>query len=304
MVHGALQLSLVQRYSLLAAACGALALWALFNLFRRLRRDRLVADTPLVRIRSAAQGYVKIAGRAAPAAAAPVAAPLSARACIWWNYDIAVEEKDSRGNTHWRSVDSAASVELFALCDGDATCLVGPVNAEITPTTHDVWYGTEPRPAGPPPPTKQLWHSGGYRYTERLLSPGDRLCVMGELRSHSEVGNLDAVVAEKLRQWKRDQQTLLARFVTNHDGQIDAAEWEAARDAARRETQQQSLAAPIGRTSVVTEPTNGEPFLIAPLDGVDLVQREQRFAALYFALGLLFVALCGWALHRVTGLAG
>jgi len=64
-------------YPLIALLAGALALLALYRFLLRLRRDRVVADTPLARLRSAAQGYVKVTGRALPADPAPAAAPLS-----------------------------------------------------------------------------------------------------------------------------------------------------------------------------------------------------------------------------------
>ncbi|MBV9345533.1 MAG: hypothetical protein JOZ03_11165, partial [Gammaproteobacteria bacterium] len=79
----------------LSAALAALAL-AGFGLHRcllRLQRHRLIADTAPVRLRSAAQGYVKVHGRARPAAAAPTAAPLSGRPCVWWSYEVAQEER-------------------------------------------------------------------------------------------------------------------------------------------------------------------------------------------------------------------
>lgn len=286
-----------------AGVFGAVALFGLHNFFTRLRRDRLVADTPLVHIRSAAQGYVKIAGRAAAAGSVPAAAPLSSRPCVWWSYEIAELERDSKGNAAgWHTVESATSVELFVLADADAQCLVGPVRAEITPTTHNVWYGTEPRPVGPPPQSSSLFHSGSWRYTERLLSVGDRLSVMGELRSRSEVGNVDAAIAEKLKHWKQDQRSLLARFDTNHDGRLDAAEWDAARTAAASESQAQTLQSTIARTSVISEPLGGEPFLIAPLSSDDLEKREKRFAGFYFFLGVLGVILCAWAIRRANTL--
>lgn len=291
------------QFRIAAGVFGAIALFGLHNFFARLRRDRLVADTPLVRIRSAAQGYVKVAGRAAPAAAAPTAAPLSSRPCVWWSYEVAQQERDSRGNVKWRTVDKATSVELFVLADDDAQCLVGPVTAEITPTTHDVWYGTAPRPSGPPAQSSRLFDFGGWRYTEKLIGVGDRLSVMGELRSRSEVGNLDAAVAEKLKHWKQDQRSLLARFDTNHDGRIDAAEWEAARATAASESQTQTLQSTIARTSVISQSSSGEPFLIAPLSSDDLEKREKRFAVFYFFLGLLGVILCAWAIRHADTLA-
>jgi hypothetical protein len=284
---------------LLAAGSAALAVLALWRFFVRLQRDRVVADTPTGRIRSAAQGYVKLAGRALAAGAAPTSAPLSGRPCVWWDYTIAEQQTDSRGNKHWHEVEHATSVELFVLEDDDgARCLVGPVTAEVTPTGKDTWYGSTPRPSGPPPETHSLLHLGEWRYTERLLDVGTHVCVMGELRSHSEVGDVNAATAQKLREWKQDQQSLLARFDTNHDGRLDAAEWEAARRAAASEAQAQTLGSDIVRVSVISEPRNGEPFLIAPLSFGELEHRERIYAAVYFALGLIGVCVCAWALTR------
>jgi len=275
-------------YVVIAAAAAVLAVFALFSFFMRLRRDRLVADTPAVRIRSAAQGYVKVTGRAVPAGPAPTAAPLSSRPCVWWAYEIAQEQRDSKGNAHWHTVESAASVELFALVDDDGSrCLVGPVSAEITPTTRKVWYGSE----------------GGWRYTERLLGVGERLCVMGELRSHSELGDVNVATAAKLHEWKQDQRSLLARFDVNHDGKLDAAEWEAAQLVAARESQTQTLQSTISRVSVISEPVNGEPFLIAPLSASQLEKRERLFAGLYFLLGLIGVIVCAWAIRHAGQLS-
>lgn len=288
-------------YPLVALAAGALALFALFRFFMRLRRDRLVADTPAVRIRSAAQGYVKVSGRAIPAGPAPTAAPLSSRPCVWWDYEIAQEQRDSKGNVHWRTVESAASVELFALVDDDdSRCLVGPVQAEVTPTTRNVWYGSESHPAGPPPESIPLLHMGEWRYTERLLGVGERVCVLGEFRSHSEVGDPDATTAAKLHEWKQDQRSLLARFDADHDGKLNAAEWDAARQAAARESQGETLQSAIARVSVISQPANGEPFLIAPLSAAALERREKLFAALYFVLGLLGVIVCAWAIRGAS----
>jgi hypothetical protein len=282
---------------LLAAGSAVVAVLALWRFFVRLARDRVVEDTPTVRIRSAAQGYVRVTGRALPAGPAPTTAPLSARPCVWWDYVIAEHETDSRNNRHWREVERATSVELFVLEDDDgARCLVGPVTAEVTPTVKNVWYGSLPRPTGLPPASSPLLDSGDWRYTERLLGVGERLCVMGELRSHSEVGDVNAATARKLQEWKQDQPTLLARFDADHDGRLDAAEWEAARRAAAAEAQAQTLGSGIERVSIISEPRNGEPFLIAPMNPVELGDRERVYAALYFGLGLIGVCVCAWAL--------
>jgi hypothetical protein len=258
-----------------AAAVSGFGLW---QFLRHLRRDRMVADTPLAHIRSAAQGYVKLAGTALPAGPTPTRAPLTNRDCVWWDYQVAREERGPKNEVRWSSVEKGTSVEPFVLDEDGARCLVGPVKADITPTA------------------SKTWRDGDLRYSERVIEVGAHLCVMGELRSHSETGDLGVATMQKLRDWKADQESLLKRFDANHDGRLDASEWEAARAAAAQEAQAQTLTSGIARTSVVSEPMNGEPFLIAPLDTRQLENRERIRAGLYLLLALLGLYVCGYAL--------
>lgn len=293
----------ITHYWTAAALFGAAACWALYEFSARIRRDRLIEDTPLVKIRSAAQGYVKVFGRTR-AGTDLTAAPLSSRPCVWWSFDVEEKQRNAKGETTWRSINSASSITPFLLADGDGECLVGPVNAEITPTCHDVWYGDEPMPSGPPTGSRGFLSTDHYRYTERLLCAGDQLSVTGELRSNSEIETSDAASAALLRQWKSDQPALLARFDQNHDGKIDAAEWENARAAAAAESRGHTLSSAIVRTSIIGEPTHGEPFLIAPMDSTHLVRREKLFAAMFFAVGIVCAGLCAWAIEHARALAG
>lgn len=286
-------------YALLAVAAAALAIFSLWRFLVRVRRERVVADTPEVRIRSAAQGYVKVRGCTQPAGPGAMSAPLSGLPCVWWSYEIAREERDSKGNRRWCTTDSRSSIEPFALVDEDAArCLIGPVQAEITPSAHNVWYGATAWPIAGPPATASFLRLGSWRYSERILEVGARVCVLGELRSHSEVGDAGAAAAAKLHEWKQDQRALLARFDLDGDGKLSEAEWQAARQAAARECQQQTLQSSIARESVISQPLNGEPFLIAPLSEGALERREKLFAGLYFGLGLLGVVVCAWAIGR------
>jgi hypothetical protein len=294
----------ITHYWTAAAVFGTATLWALYEFSARIRRDRLIEDTPLVKIRSAAQGYVKVYGRARIAGTDSTAAPLSSRPCVWWSFDVEEKQRNAKGETTWRSINSGSSVSPFLLADEDGECLVGPINAEITPTSHDVWYGDGPVPSGPPTASRGFLSGDQYRYTERLLCAGDQLSVTGELRSNSEIENNGDAAASLLRQWKSDQAALLARFDENHDGKIDAAEWENARRAAAAESQAHALSSAIVRTSVIGEPTHGEPFLIAPMDSKHLVRREKLFAALFFAMGIVCAGLCAWAIDHARALAG
>jgi E3 Ubiquitin ligase len=289
----------VRLYMALAACTAIAAAYAIYRLFASVGRDRFVTDTPLVRIRSAAQGYARIEGHAGRTGPDVLVAPLSGRPCVWWDYRISVKETDSRGNSKWSPLESATSVTPFALADLDGRCLVGPVGAEVTPTDSDTWYGDTPRPVAGPPQNGwigSLDHT--YRYTERLLGPGARLSVLGELRSHAEEREIDGDARSLLSTWKADQPDLLARFDRDHDGRIDPQEWEAARAAARDQAARNVADSRIERTNVVAQPTHGQPFLIAPLDGRQLAHRERRNAWLFLAAAVLLLGLTVWSLHK------
>jgi hypothetical protein len=298
-----MQSSSILHFWLAAGALAAIACWALYKFAASIRRDRLLQDTPLVKIRSAAQGYVKVFGRAKPAEADPTPAPLSSRPCVWWSYNVEEKETNAKGETTWRSINNATSITPFVLADADGECLVGPVNAEITPTGHDVWYGDSPSPGAPPNASRGFFSSDTYRYTERLLRVGDQLSVAGELRSNSEIDTGDAAAAALLHQWKMDQATLLARFDQNHDGKIDAGEWETVRRAAAAESSTHALQSNIVRTSCIGEPTHGKPFLIAPMDSNHLVRREKLFAAMFFIAGVVCAGCSAWAVEQARALA-
>lgn len=290
----------VRLYWALAACSAIAAAYAIYRLFLSVTRDRFVTDTPLVRIRSAAQGYARLEGHAGTAAADLLVAPLSGRPCVWWDYRISIKETDSRGNSKWSQLESATSVAPFAFADLDGRCLVGPVGAEVTPTSTDTWFGDTPRPVAGPPQhgwIGSLDHT--YRYTERLLAPGTRLSVLGELRSHAEEHELDSDARSLLAGWKADQPGLLARFDTDHDGRIDAQEWEAARAAAYTQAQAGVANARIERANIVAQPTHGQPFLIAPLDGTQLADRERHHAWLFLAAAVLLLGLTAWSLHKL-----
>ena len=291
-------------YWIAAALCGVLALAALIGCFSRLRRDRYIADTPLVRIRSAAQGYVRVAGTAQSPPGDILRSPLTGRACVWWDYRVEAREENAKGEAVYRTIEKATSVTPFVLNDSDGECLVGPVGAEVTATSNERWSGMSRHPMGAPISESILGLVGqdDYRFQERLIAPGAPLSVLGELRSHSEFGAVDQKTQEILLQWKRDQPALLRRFDQNHDGQIGPDEWDAARAAAHTEAESTVLHSPIERVGVVGQTTHGEPFLIAPLDGAHLVRREQRNALLLLLASILFVSLGTWALRAVQSI--
>ncbi|HWF99482.1 MAG TPA: GIDE domain-containing protein [Steroidobacteraceae bacterium] len=286
------------RFLGLAVLLGAGTAYAVSRVFLSLRRDRFAADTPLAHIRSAAQGYVHLEGEAGPPPEGPISAPLSGRPCVWWDYKIERRQRTANNRDEWHVTDSATSVAPFSLRDKDGECLVGPVGADVTPTSRDIWYGEAPRPTCLPDlQARGLSSDRSYRYTERVIGTGAHLTVLGELRSRSVVASIEQEVGKIVVGWKHDQPALLAKFDRDHDGQLSAEEWEAVRAAAREQVES-TLATREARVSVVGQTTHGEPFLIAPLDGQHLVSREKHRAALALAASVLLALLTAWAAQK------
>lgn len=123
----------------------------------------------------------------------------------------------------------STSPHPFLLDDGTETCLVDPDGAEIISTEKLVWYGNTEWPA-----RAGILDNGsalaalasGYRYTEQLILPGQRLYVIGELRTKSPgtERSVKNIMRELLYHWKQDKKQLHERFDTNQDGKIDQHE--------------------------------------------------------------------------------
>jgi hypothetical protein len=217
---------------------------------------------------------------------------------VWWDYKIEQRRQVGNNGHEWYVIDQATSVAPFSLREGDSECLVGPVGADVTPTSHDTWYGDLPRPVCLPGLEGRGWSpERDYRYTERVITPGTRLTVLGELRSRSAVVAIEQEVGKVVVEWKHDQAGLLAKFDRDRDGRLDAEEWEAVRAAARQQVEA-SLATQQARVSVVGQTTHGEPFLITPLDGKRLVSHEKHRAALALAASIVLALLTAWAAQK------
>ena len=259
----------------------AVVIGALITGFLFLVRAWTVQETPLSFIRSAAQGYVKLEGHADLMPGPPIISPLTSRDCVWWSYKI--EERVSSGrSSHWETVDHGISDDLFLIRDGSGQCVVDPEHAEVIPATETVWYGDEPRPlAGPAIGGFAL--TSRYRYVEKLIHPQEFIFALGFF--HTQGGDAGAAVindevAQLLHDWKQNQADLLRRFDTNHDGQIDQQEWEAARQAAREQVLiQEQQAAQRPPVDVLSQPRDDRRFIISTRQEKNVVRRFQLWAA-------------------------
>lgn len=287
----------------------ALAGFLLRAAFRSLAHGRLIENTPTALIRSAAQGYTELRGMADLMDGEPIHAPLSRRRCAWYHYAIEHLEQSGqkRNERRWVTVERGTSDDLFQLEDTSGVCAVDPEGATVYPGQVDVWYSHHRAPAGLPPAKGHPWlrWSDGlgksWRFTERLIRPGDPLYVIGQFTthaSHTAPLKLDEDVAARLRDWKRDRATLLARFDADGDGHIDAAEWSAARDAAAREVHAARAAgegAPPPVDLMGPPASRDLPYIISALGDEHVVAASRRAALVEGVLGTALSTLALWA---------
>ena len=278
--------------------------------FRSLHIARLIEDTPTSRVRSAAQGYVELAGRCRPLDGTQNLAPLTQRPCVWWKYRVQQRTESGpsgKRRQSWRTVSSGRSEQPFMLDDGTGECIVQPAGAEILAGESTTWYGSTPWPTQPP--GARLVRSSGhqYRYFEERIYELEQLCVLGQFATHTTDSSHDlkAETAALLAEWKQDQAGLAERFDRDRDGRVSMNEWEQAREEARRTVAERQIERPVqAALNVVRRPEGGQLFLIAAFPGGDLAKRYRRRAIMAFVGFAAATYALGWLLQGVFGGAG
>ncbi len=274
--------------------------------FRWLHVARMIEDTPTSRVRSAAQGYVELAGRCRPLPGSTNLAPLTQRPCVWWQYRIQRRTGSggpSRTRAQWQTVSSGRSEQPFLLDDGSGECIVQPGGAEVLTTETTTWYGDTPWPTAAPG-VRRPFGEPEYRYHESRIYEHERLLALGQFRTVTGDADRDdgAEAGALLAEWKDDQAALAARFDTDRDGQVSLEEWERARAEARRTVAQRRLEAPpVAARHLLVRPDGGRLFLLAAFPEHALARRYRRRALLAFAGFATAVYALGWLLQQVFG---
>jgi hypothetical protein len=270
-----------------------------YLIFRWLHRARLIADTPTAYIRSAAQGYVELQGWASMMDGAPIHAPLSGLACVWYSYRV---EQKTDDNDRWRTIENGVSEAIFHLDDGTGLCIVDPEGADITPSVRLCWRGLLRRPGAAPSSTgfrDSLLSSKPYRYTECRIQDGDPLYAIGQFVAlgTADTATMNEEIRDLLSRWKQNRPELLRRFDTDRDGEIGSQEWEEVRRQAEREVmaswheKTQHAELPLLR-----KPEHGRPYLLSTVPQETLTTRYRRNAGLAILGFLLLGSGAAWAL--------
>ena len=102
------------KFLFLILGVAAAAVYSFWYAFKAWRENRIIADTPTSRVRSAAQGYVQFTGHGLLMSKEENRAPLTGIACAWWRYKI--EERRQSGRSRgWTTVQSDTSANMFKL---------------------------------------------------------------------------------------------------------------------------------------------------------------------------------------------
>ena len=274
-----------------------------YHLRRGLKRARLLEDTPTSLIRSAAQGYCELNGYAELLPGATVRSPLTGAPCCWWRYEVAEYVKAGK-NSRWQVIETDVSGAVFALDDPTGRCIIDPDGADVIPSRSRTWYGAGQRPTLGWEHAPRFGLGQRYRYREQVLLPEAALFAIGWFETVGDpFSGADAQreLAAKLAEWKRQPQQLMARFDRDRDGKLDAAEWEAARGAAKAEVgaelEQRALAPGV---NVLRLARDGRPFLLSTIPQAELVARCRWQAR----ASLLAIALAAWLVFEILTARG
>ncbi len=267
------------------------------------QQARMMEDMPRSKIRSAAQGFVELSGIQHPLEGTPLSAPLTGSACTWWDYKIEKREstRNSKGqeSTSWSTVERDTSVGFFHLKDETGEILVNPMGADVTASLQRVWYGDARRPHGDSSSRFGASLKGRYRYTERIMRPGELIYALGHFETWSNVpGRKERSKkrSEILAGWKNDAEELVRRFDADGDGRVDGDEWEKAREAAQALVEEQvTEAAMKPDVDVLMKPEEDHPFILSTKSQDELTKVYR-----WRALGGLVLFLAGFAAVGVT----
>jgi hypothetical protein len=272
-------------------------------LWRGLHRARLIEGVPTSKVRSAAQGYTELDGKAKLIKDSQIAAPLSGRNCVW--YDYTVQENVGMFSHKRLSVNSGSSDNLFVLEDGTGRCVIDPEGAEVHPSETRTWYGNTAWPEHGPLGRYGILSLGHrYRYTERIIKPGDALYAIGYFTTQGTdyQGELKHDVGAILRAWKNDPQKMRSLDL-NQDGKIDTQEWAGAREAAEKEAiRERARRATINVTHLLRASENGShPFILSthPQHQLTLRFRSRAILGLLLFCGIGFTGI--WAVITRLG---
>ncbi|MDI6739740.1 MAG: GIDE domain-containing protein [Candidatus Edwardsbacteria bacterium] len=267
---------------LLGLAVGLLVLTYAFYVWKE---KRLIENIPTSKVRSLAMGLVEVKGAARPKAA--LKSPITMTDCVYYRYKIEKYVRSGK-SSHWEVVDQGASTNYFYVEDDTGKILSDPVEADIHIGRDYRWTGTKPGSG---------WNLFGDRmlYSEWWIIAGEPVYVIGTVTRWKDArDDRKFKIAERLRNLKADAAGM-REFDRDGDGNINADEWEQARQRVEQDVLKEELDHPPDTSDdfVITRDQANEVMIISDKSEKDLTRSYGWQAFGLFALGAGLVAWLG-----------
>jgi len=235
--------------------------WCSWQVVRQHRRLRAITGVPRSRIRSAAQGYVELHGKAHVHEGGFLSSPLSGERCLYLELH---RERIYSNDSRERSA-TLERVPEFLLDDGTGEAVVETDGADFSHLRWGPWYygwTDNPWQARRRGAVGALFQR--YRFRERILPLDAEVYLLGDFGTPTARSREDRF-REALAALKGDRPRLLARFDADGDGDISLDEWESARTATAEEVGRSLLAeAATAERPRIMKPRHGhQPFIIS-----------------------------------------
>jgi len=265
-----------------AAAGFGFGIWAFFYGFNRLRRKRLIENTPTSTVRGLAMGLVELTGVVRPTSI--LHSPLTKTECAAYKFQVE-EYRNSGKSGRWVTVAHGDSFYCpFYLQDATGKIKVYPSGSEMY-WKPEYKFETGIGTAMPENLTKFMEENGiksrnwifpkTMRFTEWCFREYSPIYVLGTAKP-DDVQSLSVdqkILADRLVELKKDPQ-FLKEADTNQDGIISAEEW----DAAVARVESGLLGDTMAKISLdnaqgirVARNEGGQPFIIAHKDQQSLI---------------------------------
>ncbi|MDD5688161.1 MAG: GIDE domain-containing protein [Elusimicrobia bacterium] len=200
------------------------------------RRKEFIEGIPTSKIRSVPMGFSELSGVARQKF--DLKSPLTNAVCVFYRFTIERKSvnKKNRRTWMWELIKEKTSTIYFYIEDETGQILVDPMDAEAVLPVDYRYVETQGTLTSTPVE---------LRYTEWYIEPGDKLYILGTVRKFKDaVGDRREKLTERLRQLKENKEKLKG-FDTNKDGNIDAEEWDKARESVEQELVEEELKNPV-----------------------------------------------------------
>ena len=280
---------------------------SLYLCYLFLLKVRIIEDTPTSKIRSAAQGYVKLCGEQKYFIGKPLISPFTQKSCTWYKYEIG---QYRRGN--WIQIECQCSDNLIEMYDETDVCLIDTKGAEIIVPIDAIHYwegiGKSRTLANiPTSSTKVSYMPDPYIYKEYVMNDDELLYVMGHFETVSTKINplyltfyKEVQIKKLLDRWKKNKGKLLSYFKKDEKDNLTEEEWQVVSQIANKRVNKQ-ISNNLGyyTVNVISNKNRADryPFIVSAINEIEAINMFQLEYLLYVSLFLISLSNLGWLLQ-------